>query len=575
MLFRSSIRIKILSIAVGLIVLMVATAALSFVAAMRVGNRLQQLSESYFPAYHDLSDATIDSLGRAIAIRRMIIAKTATPPDYIHYAESIAVAEAKLADIDREERAAGALIQNMIENTAFSDAIALTHIKTLLDTILTDDRRYLANETKRLLPILDSGNAEEIAAGLERVEALRDELTRKMNAIRSEMLTLVQASTATTLRTQRELMIGAAALTALATILGLAVSLLVSAGMMRPVRRLLEGTRAIEAGHLDQMLQVTSRDEIGVLTGAFNRMVEQLRLKERIRETFGKYIDPQVVEGLIDRPALATSGQRRVMTTLFCDLKGFTNISEGMTPQGLVKVMNRYLSTMSEPIRTQHGVIDKYIGDAIMAYWGPPFNDDADQARLACLAATDMVARLAPLRAELPEILGVRNVPSLDIRIGVATGEALVGSIGSELMMSYTIMGDSVNLASRLEGANKVYGTRVLASEATVKAAVSDVEVREVDRIVVLGQKEPQAVFEVMARKGELTAAQAELRACFSDALAAYRAKQWEKARTGFVAALAIVPNDGPSVTLLKRLDTLQSANLAEDWDGAWHMDQK
>ena len=393
MSLRSSIRTKILGIAVGLIVLMVGTAALSFVAAMRVGNRLQQLSADYFPAYHDLSDATIDSLGRAIAIRRMIIAKTATPPDYIHYAESIAVAEAKLADIDRDERAAGALIQTMIENTAFSDTIALTHIKTLLDTILSDDRRYLANETKRLLSLLDTGNSEEIAAGLERVEGLRDELTRKMNAIRSEMLALVQASTATTLRTQRELMTGAAALTTLATILGLAVSLLVSAGMMRPVRRLLEGTRAIEAGHLDQMLQVTSRDEIGVLTSSFNRMVEQLRLKERIRETFGKYIDPQVVEGLIDRPALATSGQRRVMTTLFCDLVGFTHISEGMTPQGLVKVMNRYLSTMSEPIRTQHGVIDKYIGDAIMAYWGPPFNDDADQARLACLAATDMVAQ--------------------------------------------------------------------------------------------------------------------------------------------------------------------------------------
>ena len=169
----------------------------------------------------------------------------------------------------------------------------------------------------------------------------------------------------------------------------------------------------------------------------------------------------------------------------------------------------------------------------------------------------------------------MRNVPTLDIRIGVATGEALVGSIGSELMMSYTIMGDSVNLASRLEGANKAYGTRVLASEATAKAAVSDVEVREVDRIVVLGQKEPQAVFEIMARKGELTAAQVELRACFAEALAAYRAKQWEAARRGFVAALGVVPNDGPSVTLLKRLDALQAAKLAEDWDGAWHMDQK
>ena len=163
------------------------------------------------------------------------------------------------------------------------------------------------------------------------------------------------------------------------------------------------------------MLLVTSRDEIGVLTSSFNRMVEQLRLKERIRETFGKYIDPQVVEGLIDRPALATSGQRRVMTTLFlrsCWLHP-TSV-RGLHPQGLVKIMNRYLSTMSEPIRTQHGVIDKYIGDAIMAYWGPPFNDDADQARLACLAALDMVARVAPLSARVvPEILGVRNVPTL------------------------------------------------------------------------------------------------------------------------------------------------------------------
>jgi adenylate cyclase len=210
-----------------------------------------------------------------------------------------------------------------------------------------------------------------------------------------------------------------------------------------------------------------------------------------------------------------------------------------------------------------------------MAYWGPPFNNDADQARLACLAALDMVGRVAPLRAELPEILGVRSVPPLDIRIGIATGEALVGSIGSELMMSYTIMGDSVNLASRLEGANKVYETRILASEATAKAIAPDVEVREVDRVVVLGQKEPQAVFEVMARKGELTAAQAELRARFVEALGAYRAKQWETARRGLLTALEVVPNDGPSVALLKRLDALQVATLAEDWDGAWHLDQK
>ena len=139
----------------------------------------------------------------------------------------------------------------------------------------------------------------------------------------------------------------------------------------------LRTARLPEAGHLDETLVATSRDEIGHLTTAFNSMVEQLRLKERIRETFGKYIDPRVVEGLIDRPELASEAQRRVMTVLFCDVKGFTSTSEGMTPQGLVKVMNRYFSVMSAPIRDHEGIIDKYIGDAIMAYWGPPFADDA------------------------------------------------------------------------------------------------------------------------------------------------------------------------------------------------------
>ena len=172
-------------------------------------------------------------------------------------------------------------------------------------------------------------------------------------------------------------------MTLLAAIVGLIFANLVSGGIIRSVRQLLEGTRAVEAGQLDQSIDVKTSDEIGQLAAAFNRMVVQLRDNQRIKETFGKYIDPRIVEGLIDRPNLtAAEGQRRVMTVLFCDLKGFTSLSEGMTPQGLVKVMNRYLSIMSEPIRTNRGIIDKYIGDGIMAYWGPPFVDEADHAQL-------------------------------------------------------------------------------------------------------------------------------------------------------------------------------------------------
>ena len=362
--------------------------------------------------------------------------------------------------------------------------------------------------------------------------------------IRADMRSQVNASAAVVIRNQQRAIVISAIVTALAAIVGLVFAMLVSSGITRPVRRLLEGTREVEAGRLDRSIDVITRDEIGQLSIAFNRMVGQLRHNERIRETFGRYVDPKVVEGLIDQPALAaTEGQRRIMTVMFCDMKGFTALSEGMTPQGLVKVMNRYLSTMSEQIRGHRGIIDKYIGDAIMAYWGPPFIEETDQARLACLAAIDMMGRVGTLRKELPELLGVRSIPvECDVRVGIATGEALVGSIGSEFMMSYTVMGDTVNLASQLETASKAYGSRSLISEATVAATAGAIEVREIDRLVVVGQTQPQVVFEIMGRKGELTPEQISLRTRYSDGLAAYRARQWDEARRSFDACARSIP---------------------------------
>jgi class 3 adenylate cyclase len=390
------------------------------------------------------------------------------------------------------------------------------------------------------------------------------------------MVNLLQVDSAATIRRQQTVVIIAMVLTGLAATLGLLFSIIVSTGLTRPVRHLLEGAQAVERGELDRTLAVTSQDEIGHLTMAFNRMVEQLRLKERIRETFGRYVDPRIVEGLINGPALAAEGERRVMTVMFCDVKGFVGVSEEMTPQGLVKVMNRYFSVMSAPIHQHGGIIDKYIGDAIMAYWGPPFTTDGEQARLAGLAALDMLTRVAPFRAELPALLGLRNVPiSVDIRIGFATGEALVGSIGSEVLMSYTLMGETVNLASRLEGANKVYGGRILTTQATVTAAGDALEVREIDRVVLVGQSYPQPVYEIMSRSGALTPVQRELRDRYGAGLAAYRNRQWEEARAAFTAALSAIPDDGPTLTMLKRVDTLAAAAPADDWDGAWRLDQK
>src|SRR6266568_8749402 len=576
-MIQLSIRRKIMGIAVTLIVLMAVTAVLSMVSVMQVGEHLEELTQSYIPAYGDLARANIRSVERALALRRMVIEKMRSPSSEGQFAAIRGVFDAKGVEGMREVQTAHALIRGLIEKrNAFGDATALARLETRLDAAVDDTRRHLNDEIERLLPLLDAGEAKPIADSLARVDVLRDEINQKMDAIRGDMFALLRTDAELTIRKQSQVMAIAAALTLLAAVLGVLFAALVSAGVTRPVRRLLEGAKAVEAGHLDGTLVATSRDEIGHLTTAFNQMVEQLRLKEHLRETFGKYVDPRVVEGLIDRPALAAEGQRRVMTVLFCDVKGFTSTSEGMTPQGLVKVMNRYFSTMSAPIRRHQGIIDKYIGDAIMAYWGPPFADDKEQAWLASLAALEMLQLVLQLRAELPELLGVRTLPNaFDLRIGIATGEVLVGSIGSELIMNYTVMGDTVNLASRLEGANKEYGGRILVSAATLAAASDAVEAREIDRVAVLGQNRPQAVFEIMARKGELSPAQIELRDQFSEGLACYRRRQWLEARRAFEAALAMVPSDGPSITFIKRLDRLILHPPGEEWDGSWRLEQK
>jgi adenylate cyclase len=577
-MIRQSIKRQIVSIAVGLVVLMVITSVLSVVMARRVGHLLDELTTRYIPAYGNLARMNVFSLERALALRRMVIAKMQAPPDEAGYAERFRIFEAKGLAVEQEAAAARKLIIAIIEDvTTPSDNAALARIESRIDTATSDLRHHLNDETAQMLPLLDARDFVEARRALARVDTLRDEFNQKIDTIRADMLAQVHASAATVMRNQQRAILVSAIVTALAAILGLVFAIFVSDGITRPVRRLLEGTRAVEAGRLDGSIDVTTRDEIGQLSAAFNRMVEQLRQNERIRETFGRYIDPKVVEGLIDQPALAaTEGQRRVMTVLFCDLKGFTSLSENVTPQGLVKVMNRYLSTMSEPIRSHRGIIDKYIGDAVMAYWGPPFIDEADQARFACFAAIDMIGRIATLRKELPELLGVRTIPmQCDIRIGIATGEALVGSIGSEFMMSYTVMGDTVNLASRLEGANKIYNSRSLVSEATVAAAGAAIEAREIDRLVVVGQTSPQVVFEIMGRKGELTPDQLLLRTRYSEGLAAYRARNWDEARRAFNAALEAVPADGPSTTLAMRVESLQANPPAADWEGSWYLDHK
>ena len=292
------------------------------------------------------------------------------------------------------------------------------------------------------------------------------------------------------------------------------------------------------------------------------------------KDTFGKFLDPRLVTRLI--ASGADQAERRSVTIFFSDIKQFTGISEQLTASTIVHLLNEYFGAVAKVIHGHRGIIDKYIGDAVMAFWVPPFSAGDDHARDACRAALAQQEAIAALQARLPEITGMRrNAPELVIRMGIATGEAVVGTIGSEAARSYTVIGDSVNLASRLEGINSVYGTLLMIGEETYRLAQEDIEAREVDVITVAGKMEPVRIYELMSAAGQLQSSRLELRETFTDGLASYRRRDWDGAQAYFEECLRTAPDDGPARVFLDRISVLRSSPPGPDWDGVWHYDKK
>ena len=568
---RITIGAKIFGIAVGLLILMAVVALLSMQMTRTVDDQLVIIDHNYFPAYVALAQASIGSVEESAYTRRLLLAVAERQDN----ASKVDDLRQLIADTGKaSDREIGAARQHINEQIAdpldFDDNIALARLDARIESLQEERQRY-ESVLGRLLAAADAAEL------LGELDDWRDDFDRKIDASRSEMRRLAGAAIVGTRAYQRHVVQIGLALLAIAALLGITVAAAVTLGLVRPVRRLLVGTAAVEGGALDTVVPITSRDEIGRLTQSFNSMVGELRIKAQIREIFGKYVDPRIVAGLIDRPELTDAkGSRREMTILFCDMKGFTTFSEGMTPAALVTVLNRYMTVISEPVRRHSGIIDKYIGDGIMAFWGPPFTGADEQARLACLAALDQVAALSAFRAELPDLTGLkRGLPEIDIRIGIATGDVVVGSIGSEQTRNYTVIGDTVNLASRLEGASKTYGTRVLISEAANRLAADAMETREIDSVLVVGKTEPQRIFELLGRKGDVAPDLLALRDAYAEALDAYRCKDWEKARTGFQQCLDVTPCDAPSKLFLERIAQFDATAPCAEWNGVWSLVEK
>ena len=301
------------------------------------------------------------------------------------------------------------------------------------------------------------------------------------------------------------------------------------------------------------------------------RMIFEEREKRRVRRTFERYVSPGVIQLLEKDPRkyFKTGGESKELTIMFSDIRSFTTISEGLTPDELVRLLNEYLGAMTDILFKRWGTLDKYIGDAIMGFWGSPF-PQADHSIRACACALDMRAKLKDLNRKWES----EGRKQLAIGIGINTGEVNVGNMGSSKRFAWTVMGDNVNLASRLEGITKEYRVQCVVSESTYAACQDDFVFREIDRIRVKGKTLPVTIYELLDwSRNESLYTERIVR--FSEALTAYRRQEWTEAIELFSAIKETFPEDGPAQTFIERSRELMEAPPEADWDGVYAMQTK
>lgn len=361
-------------------------------------------------------------------------------------------------------------------------------------------------------------------------------------------------------RNTRIVMAASAVLILLAVVLGY----IFSRRLARPLSELSHEMDKIQNFDLDSDKTIVSS-----ITDVQNMVVSFYKMRQGLR-SFRKFVPADIVRQLIAQEGDAhLQGEKRELTIHFSDIEGFTTVSESLTPEDLVVLLAEYLGEMSRIIGEEHGTVDKYIGDAVMAFWGAP-QPLPDHAIYAAKAALRCQARLI----ELEKKWQAEGRPVFRARIGLNTGEIIVGNMGSAERLNYTVIGDAVNLASRLEGINKYYGTRIMLGETTQKLVAGQFVTRLLDFVAVKGKSEATRIYELVGEKGKVDAGTLEFIQTFESAIAEYRLQNWDKAETLFTAALKS-RDDEACRLFLDRISEYKKNPPASGWSGEYVMTTK
>lgn len=584
--FRS-IWTKVFGLTALLVTVMLIAASAAFVFSYFKVNdvrvRVSHLAHVIVPLTQAAANIDSHSLQEEIQLERVLRKWVSSPESAESYQTDLEQFLLFEDQVQTELLAARLLLNEAVADPEWlspKDAIEFGRITLLLENIEKEHQEFFLHALS-IIESLDVSGVPEIEALVVELEAEADHLDQELLTLLNSLEALnatqaeeIEAAEILIMEIYRQNFI----LTFVVFIIGIALSATITTRLVTPVRDLKNKSEQIRQGNLNIEVIPQTQDEVGQLASTFNLMVRDLRANNQVKKLFGKYVDPRIVDSLLlESPELASfEGNKQEMSIFFSDVKGFSTMAELLTPAGLVRLINRYFSMMAEPIIDEKGVIDKYVGDCIMAFWGPPFTGEDDHAALACRAALAQYRQLEKLKAALPEILGFRKgVPDFQIRVGLATGEVLAGNIGSEEAKSYTVMGDTVNIASRLESLNKQYGTRILIDKLTRQQIGDEFEVREIDRVTVAGKAEPTQIFELFSKASDSEPTLREIFGTYEEGLEAYRNREWDLSEEKFSACLHLNPEDTPSLIMRGRVNDFRKNPPAEGWNGVWEFSTK
>lgn len=563
------IRIKIFGMVLGVVFLLLLVAYFSTLQLKKLNNELQDLAYYSIPITNLIAKVNVHVLTQELHVNRMYRLYSNPKNGKQHINDELIHFKQRGALVYQELQKAIELSRKTLKTSVRKkEQQAFKHFLYLLERIAVEYQQAYDDS----LTILQRLSTEKKVD----VHQLQSLLLQKQKLFDQEINSLLRelehftTQAAQTAEKHEKTMLKVYLLVSSLTIaIGLLFAYLTATRLTYAIRKLTRSAKEVSKENYDTQIDQVANDEVGKLSDSFNYMLSELKMKAEIEAQFAKHIDPRMVNKIINDPEESrTGGKKEQMTVFFSDIEDFDSILANQSTDEIIERKNHYYDMMSAAIANYQGVIDKFIGSTVMAFWGPPFVETSKHCQLACLAALDQIKNIDSLDPQT-------NGKHLPLHIGIATGTVVVGNMGSETSKSFTVMGDTVNIASRLKGVAKQYGVYVLIPEQTKRHIQEIIETREIDLIRVVGKNEPIRIYELVGLHIEVKSHQLEFRDCFEQGLSAYRQQEWDEAERYFTTCLTMQTQDQPCQLFLQRIDTLRKKPPKQGWDGVWQMVKK